>query len=267
MSMEYHLEQYRSMVYHCNDGNDIPIHIGPHEQKHLEVAEEMSNPEWQNPVDQEMSGTCRKGATFLFTIDATDTLHGAVQPEAIRKPGGWMKMSVILRAYRVALTKRLINGYGVKIVHTRDVDRALRMSEYDLDKSYEFAVKNIFSDLKMIMDEHRLNTSNMRDCRHRIRHLERVVRVERSRAAKDKIKLLNCLKEIKVEKKKLDLFSKTYQGFFPKANGAVVEQLDQFEKELKVKGKVGVTRSQLHRCLKSRFYDCEKAFSLAMSLN
>lgn len=234
MTMEYHLEQYRSMVDHCNDGNNVPIRIGPHEQKY-------------------------------FTIDNTDTLHGAIQ--VFHKPGGQLKVQVMLRAYRVYLTERLINYHGVKVVHTRDVDRALRMSKYDLDKSYEFAVKNIFSDLKIIMDEHRQNTSNMRDCRRKFRQLELVIRVERSLARKDRNKLLNCLREIDVEKEKLDLVSKKYQVSYVKANGAVLKQLHQFEKDLKVKGKTGVTRTQLRHCLKQSKYDCGKAFAQAMSIN
>lgn len=239
MSMKHHIERYNAGVHHCNDGNGVSIRLTEQETRFLEESS-------------------------LFTIDTSDSFLSAVQSTSISQKGGRFKKDIIERAYRVALTRRLIQNNSLSVVHTRDIDRALRMGGYDLEKSYDFAVNKIYTKLKVVMDQHRYNKACVLEHQQCTKKMQSSIQAKSMMATKDRRLLQEERRELEAMKKELALVLKCYNDYLPHVTIVLREHLDKMEKELKARGKMGIKRGQLHKCLKHRFYDYDKAVCLAM---
>lgn len=259
--MEYHLDQYRRMQFHCLDRNGVPIHVTKVEMKHMM--------EYHTPTCKETNGCeCEDAGQTnkKFTIDASDCLQSSVERSALDKPGGIMKAQVLFRAYKVALTEK-IHQYGVKIVSHNAVTRALRHEKkYNLVDAYDFAVKRIYTELKIVMDKQRVLTASLRDLSRHIRKLEHNIQDEKSAESINRKKLWLIEDRLKIEKKNHSLLLKECTDHSLEAKKILEVYLIRFENDLRAKGKVQINRDKLKQYLHIRKYDYDRALCLALSI-
>ena len=123
-SMRYLMARKDLLNIIC-DGNKVPIFA--------------TENEWMNLV------------TLDNIISHDDTLNFALQRKQLKKPAGILKSQIMMRSYKIELTKRLLLS-GIQQVMRRDVESTLRRFNFNIEEACCDLLFNTLSSRKQLAD-------------------------------------------------------------------------------------------------------------------
>lgn len=272
-SHHYDLKQWDKIDFHCFDAAGIEIRVDKHEKGWMEEYKDETKREHDAlMLEYQEFGTVNgrrrpsaptKRAT-LFSISSTDSLESVIDKKAMMERGGYTKATIFMRAYRIELTKLLVAEHGVKHVPRNLVYRALRMSGGNFNKAYNDLATNVFTELKIVMDDHYFVKYYVRDSLRHIKYLEGHVMKLKSTPKTDRHLIFKSVTALGEEKKQLAIAQERLSQLAPTAKMVLEKYFCKLEEEFRGRGKKVITRGEMIQCLESAKCDYPKAVSRAM---